>query len=116
MRHLCRGRKLGRTAAGRKALLKGLAKALVLNERIETTEAKAKELRPFIERLVTRGKSDTLHARRLIIQRLGDPLLAEKVLHELGPRYKERNGGYTRIIKTRMRSGDAAHMAVIEFV
>ncbi len=116
MKHLIKGRKLGRKIGPRRALMKNLAKALILHEKIETTEAKAKELRPFIEKIITCGKKGDLHARRTIIRKIGDELLAEKVLKEISVKYKDRKGGYTRIIKTAIRAGDAAKMAVIELV
>jgi len=116
MKHLRKGRKLGRKIGPRKALLKNLAKSLILHEKIETTEAKAKELRPFIEKIITRGKKGDLHSRRIIISKINDPLLAKKVIEDISPRYKERKGGYTRIIKVGQRQGDAAKMAIIEFV
>jgi len=116
MKHLKKGRTLGRKAGAKKALLKNLARSLFLHEKIETTEAKAKELRPFVEKIITKGKKDTLHSRRLIIAKIGDVLVTEKILKEISPKYKERNGGYTRIIKTGFRAGDSAKMAVIELV
>ena len=116
MKHLKKGRTLGRKVGPRKALLKNLAKSLILYEKIKTTEAKAKELRPFVEKVITRGKVDSLHNRRLIISAIGDANLADKVTKVLGPKYKDRNGGYTRITKAGMRVGDAAKMAIIEFV
>lgn len=116
MKHLKKGRKLGRKVGPRKILLKNLAKSLILYEKIETTEAKAKELRPFIEKIITRGRVDSLHNRRLIISSIGDVNLTDKVVKVLSPKYKERKGGYTRITKTGLRVGDAAKMAIIEFV
>ena len=100
----------------RKALLKGLTRSLFLYEKIETTEAKAKELRPFAEKIITKGKTDTLHSRRIILAKIGDPLIVEKILKEISPKYKERNGGYSRIVKTGFRTGDNAKMAVIELL
>jgi large subunit ribosomal protein L17 len=96
--------------------MRSLALNLIINEKIKTTEARAKELRPFIEKLVTKGLEGTLASRRLIISRLGVPEGAQKLCDEISPRYKERNGGYTRITKLPVRAGDAAKMAVIEFV
>ena len=116
MKHLKKGRQLGRKVGPRYALIKNLAKSLILHEKIQTTEAKAKELRPFIEKLITRGRKDDLHSRRMLIRKIGDPLLVDKIIKEISPKYKNRKGGYTRITKTGMRSGDAAKMAVIEFV
>jgi len=89
---------------------------LLLHEKIETTEAKAKELRPYVERLITRGRTDSIHSRRILLSRLNDPLVVEKIIKKISPKYKERKGGYTRIIKTGLRTGDNAKMAVIELV
>lgn len=116
MKHLHNGRTLSRTAGPRKALIKGLLKSLILHEKIKTTEAKAKEVRPYVERLITKGKKGDLHNRRQILSVIGDQLLTEKVMTHLAPKFKERAGGYTRITKIGMRPGDAARMAVIEFV
>jgi large subunit ribosomal protein L17 len=116
MKHHKAIRKFGRTTDVRRALIRSLAESLVLNGKIKTTEAKAKELRPFIEKLVTKGKKGDLAAQRLIISRLGTPRVAKKLINDIAPRYKERNGGYTRIIKLSPRSGDASKMAIIEFV
>ncbi len=117
MRHHKRTRVLGRTKRQRIALLRNLARSLVLEEGITTTIAKAKELRPYIERLITASKSNTLQSRRLITKRLGNALDASKKLHDtLALRYKERAGGYTRIVRlgrVGKRVGDAAR---IEFV
>lgn len=100
----------------RRALLRGLARAMILHEGIRTTEARAKELRRFVERLVTVSKRDDVHARRMAMRRLPDRLLVEKLFAVYGPRYLDRPGGYTRIIKLGPRKGDAAPMARIEFV
>ena len=116
MRHHSSKRKFGREKNQRNALLKSLALSLVVNNKIKTTEAKAKELRPFVEKLVTRSKSGTLAARRLIASRIGDNEGVATLMKELGPKYKDRNGGYTRIIKLPSRESDGAKMAVIEFV
>lgn len=116
MRHGNKGRKLNRTASHRKALFKNMAASLVEHEQIVTTLPKAKELRPVVEKLVTLGKRGDLHARRQIISRIGDDTLAAKLIDTLAPRYAERNGGYTRIMKAGFRHGDNAPMAVIEFV
>jgi large subunit ribosomal protein L17 len=117
MRHHSNVRKFGRNKNQRHALLKGLALSLIAHGRIETTEAKAKELRPFIEKLVTKANVGTLASRRLVIARLYN-LTAEanKLIDEVAPKYKERNGGYTRITKLPRRLGDASKMAVIEFI
>lgn len=116
MRHRKIGRKLGREAGPRRALLRNLATQVVLFERVRTTEAKAKEIRPFVERLVTAGKIPTLTARRRLARTLTTEGAVRKVLEVLGPRYAARPGGYTRIIKLGRRRGDAAEMAQIEFV
>jgi large subunit ribosomal protein L17 len=100
----------------RKALLRGLASSMLLHEGIKTTEARAKELRRFVERLVTISKRRDVAARRLALQRLPDKLLVEKLFTVYGPRYQNRPGGYTRIVKLGIRHGDAAPMARIEFV
>ncbi|MDO8604549.1 MAG: 50S ribosomal protein L17 [bacterium] len=119
MKHHKSIRKFGRDHAGRLALLRSLALSLIDLEHIETTEARAKELRPFVEKLVTKGVKADLSSRRLIISRLGGvsgETGAKKLIDDIAPRYKERAGGYTRIMKLPRRGGDAAKMAVIEFV
>ena len=116
MRHGMSGRKLNRTKAHRKALFMNLAQALVKHEQIKTTLPKAKDLRPVVEKLVTLGKRGGLHARRQILSQLQDEKLTEKLLSVLGPRYKARAGGYTRVLKAGFRHGDMAPMAIIEFV
>jgi large subunit ribosomal protein L17 len=117
MRHHNKNRKLGRKKSVREALLKSLAISLIRHERITTTEAKAKELRPFIEKLVTKAREATLAERRTIQATLmnQDPE-TKKLIEVIAPLYKERNGGYTRIMKLPRRQGDAAKMAIIEFV
>jgi large subunit ribosomal protein L17 len=115
MRHGNHNRKFGRKTNQRQALLKSLARSLVLNGRINTTEAKAKEIRPLVEKLVTRGKVDTVANRRLLVSALGDETTAKKLV-ATAERYKARAGGYLRIIKMGPRKGDAAAMALIEFV
>lgn len=107
---------MGREAGARRALLRNLATSVVLFERVRTTEAKAKEIRPFVERLVTMGKQPTLTARRRLAAVLQTDGAVRKILEVLGPRYATRSGGYTRIIKLGRRRGDAAPMAQIEFV
>jgi large subunit ribosomal protein L17 len=98
-------------------LKRSLARSLILHERISTTEAKAKELRPFIERLVTHAKKDTVASRRLVMTRLGSQEATKKLFATIAPRYKERRGGYTRIIKrTKRGAGDASKLAYIAFV
>ena len=108
--------KLNRTATHRSALFASLASALIKHEQIVTTLPKAKDLRPIVEKLVTLGKKGGLHARRQAIGFLRDPYIADKLFTTLGPRYAKRNGGYLRVLKAGFRFGDAAPMAVIEFV
>jgi large subunit ribosomal protein L17 len=117
MRHHNNVRKFGRNKNQRHALLKGLMLALIAHGKIETTEAKAKELRPFIEKMVTKANVGTLASRRLVISRLYNLTSeANKLISEIAPKYKERTGGYTRITKLPRRAGDASKMAIIEFV
>src|SRR2546423_3318858 len=116
MRHGMANRKLGRTSAHRAALFRNQLAALIERERIITTLPKAKELRPQIERLVTLGKSDSIHHRRRAERVVGDDGLISKLFGTLGPRFMERPGGYTRIIKLGPRRGDSAEMAILEFV
>lgn len=97
--------------------MRSLARSLILNEQIETTLAKAKEMQPFVERIITAGKNDTLANRRLVVSRLGARSIAsQKLFADIAPRYKDRAGGYTRIVRSRVRGGDAATMAVIQLV
>src|SRR5947199_10730774 len=116
MRHGKVHRKLNRTAEHRKAMFGNLCAALIKHEQISTTLPKAKELRPVIEKLVTLGKRGDLHARRQAIAQIRDVAMVKKLFDVLGPRYKDRKGGYTRILKAGFRYGDAAPRAVIEFV
>lgn len=116
MRHGNAHRKLNRTAEHRRALFANMCAALIKHEQITTTLPKAKELRPIVEKLVTLGKRGDLHARRLAISEMRDTAMVKKLFDVLGPRYKARNGGYTRIIKAGFRYGDNAPVAVIEFV
>jgi len=116
MRHQVKGRKLGRSPAHRKALFRNQLSSLVKAERIRTTLQKAKELRPLAEKVVTQGKRDTLHARRQVNRLISDRELVKKLFDEIAPRYHERPGGYTRIIKLGPRQGDGAEMAYLEFV
>lgn len=116
MRHAKAGRKLNRTASHRKAMLANMAVALIKHEQIVTTLPKAKELRPYVEKLVTLGKRGDLHARRQAYAALPDKVWAAKLFDILGPRYQERQGGYIRVLKAGFRHGDSAPMAVIEFV
>ena len=109
-------RKLGRKSAPRKALFINLATALFKNERVETTEAKAKEVRSFVEKLITKAKKGTQHARRQVMSKLQDEEIVEKLFDEIAPRFAERQGGYTRVIKVGPRRGDAAAMAILELV
>jgi len=116
MRHRKSGRKLGRTAAKRKALISNQAKSLIEHERITTTVPKAKELRRFVEPMVTKAKESSVHRKRQAFAKLQDRSAVSKLFDELAPRYAKRPGGYTRILKAGYRDGDNAPMAVIEFV
>ncbi len=116
MKHRVAGRKLGRTSAHRRALLRNLSTALFDRERITTTLMKAKELRPFAERLVTLSKRETLHARRRVLRHIHDRKVVAKLFDILSARYAQRPGGYTRIIKLGTRRGDGAEMAIIELL
>jgi len=116
MRHKHGYRKLTRTSAHRAALLKNLSIALTTSERIETTLPKAKELRSYYEKLVTKATANDSNAHRAVFALLQDKEATKKIMNEIAPRYTDRKGGYTRIIKTRMRRGDAAPMAIIELV
>ncbi len=115
MRHLKKGRKFGRTRDQRKALFRTLAYQLVMHERLKTTEAKAKELKPMIEKLVTAAKAGTLASRRLLGARLPEAA-AKELAVRVAPRLKDRRGGYTRITKLAPRKSDGSRMAIIEFV
>lgn len=116
MRHGMSGRKLNRTSQHRKAMFANLAAALFKHEQITTTLPKAKDLRPIAERILTLAKRGDLHARRQAYAFLRDDAVVAKLFATLGPRYKERNGGYTRVLKAGFRYGDAAPMAIIELV
>ena len=116
MRHRNKGRKLNRTSSHRKAMFNNMAAALIKHEQITTTLPKAKELRRFVERLVTLGKRGGLHARRQALSQVPDTNLVEKLFTTLAERYAERQGGYTRVLRAGFRYGDSAPMAVIEFV
>lgn len=109
-------RKLGRRSDHRRAMLRNLVTSFLREERLETTETRAKELRRLAERMITLGKRGDLHSRRLALAFLLDETVVKKVFDELAPRYKERPGGYTRIVKTGVRRGDGAPMAVVELV
>jgi len=115
MRHLNQGRKLNRTSAHRKALFKNLVLALIHHERIHTTDAKAKEMRRFADRMVTLGKQGDLAAHRRAFAFLQSHEAVKKLFDEIAPRFKDRNGGYTRVIKFGVRRGDAAPISVVEF-
>ena len=117
MRHHRAGRKLGRDASHRKALLANLSKELIEHERVETTVAKAKAVRPEVEKLVTLARRGDLHARRQALAALGqDKFVVYKLFEEIAPRYAERPGGYTRILKLGPRRSDATEMALLELV
>ena len=119
MRHCKKGRKLNRTASHRKALFSNLASSLIINKHIVTTLPKAKELRKFSERLVTYAKKDDLHGRRLILKNIKGKLskkIANILIHDIAPNYKDRNGGYTRILRLNNRKNDDSEMCIIEFV
>ena len=116
MRHLVKGRKLGRTPSHRKATLNSLSVALIKEHRIVTTEAKAKELRPYVEPLITKAKEDTTHNRRQVFSKLKNKEVVSHLFDEVAKKAMDRPGGYTRVIKIGNRSGDGAKMAVIELV
>lgn len=116
MRHRKAGRKLNRTASHRRALFASLAAALIKHEQIETTLPKAKELKRVADRLITLAKRGTLHARRLASARIRDDAMVKKLFGTLGPRYADRSGGYTRVLKAGFRYGDSAPLAIIELV
>lgn len=116
MRHAMKGRKLGRKSAHRKSMFINLSAALVKHEQISTTLPKAKDLRPQIEKLITLGKRGGLHARRQVLSVLKDKDLTDKLFSVLAERYKDRKGGYTRVLKAGFRYGDMAPMAIVELV
>jgi len=116
MRHRKSGKKLGKPTYARVAMLRNMAYSLIMNHRIETTVDRAKALRGFIEPLITLGKKGDLSARRLALRRLPNKQAVHTLFEEVAPVFKERNGGYTRIIKTSIRRGDNAQLAIIEFV
>ncbi len=116
MRHRNAGRKLNRTSEHRRAMFANMAAALIKHEQIVTTLPKAKDLRRVTERLITLAKRGDLHARRLVASRLRDDKMVAKLFETIGPRYKDRNGGYTRVLKAGFRYGDSAPVAVIELV
>lgn len=116
MRHLKKGKSLHRRSSHRKALLCNLAVAVLTHERIRTTEVKAKEVRGLVDRIITWGKRGDLHARRLAFRRVRSRTVVKKVFDELGPRYRQRPGGYTRIMKAGRRQGDNAPLVLMELV
>ena len=116
MNHRKTGRKLGRTSAHRKSLFRNMVTSLLDHEQIQTTDAKAKELRGVAEKMITLGKRGTLHARRQALASIRSKEVIAKLFSELADRYRERPGGYTRVIKLGQRAGDAAPMAIIELV
>ncbi len=116
MRHKISGRKLNRKTSHRISLLKNLSKSLIRNEQIETTLPKAKDLRPFVEKILHKGKTDNLHSRRKVYDSIRDTSLVNKIFGTLAKRYSKRNGGYVRILKSGFRYGDSAPKAVIELV
>ena len=116
MRHRARSRKLGRTSAHRKAMYRNMVTSLLEHERIETTDAKAKEVRRIAERMITLGKRGDLHARRQALRVIRSREVAAKVFDDLAERFRERPGGYTRVLKLRIRPGDAAALSLVELV
>ena len=116
MRHNKVGRKLGRKTAHRKALMSNLASALITHKRIKTTDAKAKELRMYIEPLVTFAKKGDLHSRRQVLKKIRHKSIVRELFDNIGPTFSNRNGGYTRIIKLGFRDNDCAPISMIEFV
>lgn len=116
MRHRRKGRKLSRSVSHRKALLSGLAQRLFAEDRIVTTLAKAKELRPYAEKLITRAKKGDLHSRREVLKKLKQREVVDRLFNDVAPSFADRNGGYTRIVKLGFRKSDAADIALIELV
>ena len=116
MKHRIKGKKLNRTSSHRKALFKNMAQAIIKHEQIVTTLPKAKTMKPIVDKLITLGKKGNLHARRQAFSKLRDENMVTKLFGTLAPRYADRNGGYTRVLKAGYRYGDAAAMAVIELV
>jgi large subunit ribosomal protein L17 len=116
MKHRIKGKKLNRTSSHRKALFKNMAQAIIKHEQIVTTLPKAKTMKPIVDKLITLGKKGSLHARRQAFSKLRDENMVAKLFGTLAPRYADRNGGYTRVLKAGYRYGDAAAMAVIELV
>lgn len=116
MRHRVEGRKFGRETDARRLMMRNLVKSMVEHGQITTTLAKAKEMRRFVERVVTYGKANTVHSRRLAYSVLGDRTLVKKLFDDIAPAFADRNGGYTRVLKAGFRRGDNAPLAVIQFV
>ncbi len=116
MRHMKKGRKLGTDASHTKAMLKSLEVAVLTNERIKTTEARATEVKPLVEKVITWGKRGDVHSRRLALAELGDQAVVKKVFEDIAPRFEGRDGGYTRILHLGPRKGDAAPMVILELV
>ena len=116
MKHRIKGKKLNRTSSHRKALFKNMAQAIIKHEQIVTTLPKAKTMKPIVDKLISLGKKGSLHARRQAFSKLRDENMVAKLFGTLAPRYADRNGGYTRVLKAGYRYGDAAAMAVIELV
>jgi large subunit ribosomal protein L17 len=117
MRHRKEGKKFGRETGQRRAFIRSLALNVLKRERVETTITRAKAIRPVVERAVTIGKTDSVASRRLLLSRFNDPSIVKKLVEDLGPRYKTRNGGYTRIVKSgKVRKRDGVQVATIEFV
>jgi len=116
MRHRVEGRKFGRETDARRLMMRNLVKSMVEHGQINTTLAKAKEMRRFVERVVTYGKNNTVHSRRLAYSVLGDRDLVKKLFDDIAPAFANRNGGYTRVLKAGFRRGDNAPMAIIQFV
>ena len=116
MRHLKKGRKLNRDKEHRKAMFSNMVTSLLRHERIKTTTPKAKELRRYCEKIITRAKENTLHNKRIVMKKIKDRDIVAKLFDEIAPRYKNVNGGYTRIIKMGNRLGDGAEMSIIELV
>ena len=116
MRHRKAGRKFGRNPAQRQAMLRQLAISMILHERLTTTEAKAKTLRPIVEKLVTIAREDSSHTRNLVMSRLDHQVATARLFEVIAPRFEEAPGGYTRISKLGIRHGDAAPLALIEFL
>ncbi|RJP60359.1 MAG: 50S ribosomal protein L17 [Deltaproteobacteria bacterium] len=116
MRHQKAGRKLGRTSSHRKAMFRNMLTSLFEHEKIETTDAKAKELRKIAEKIVTLGKKGDLHSRRQVLRVISDKKIAKNLFDQIAPRYQSRNGGYTRIFKVGRRHGDNAPLSLIELI